>query len=104
MILIIGGAYQGKEKFALEVLKIDKDKIFSDFNFAVKNEGEAVIDKIFAGGYDAVISDEIGCGIIPLDKADRELREKTGRIQCALAARCSEVWRVSCGIGTKIKG
>ncbi len=104
MILIIGGAYQGKKKFALEMLKIDKDKIYYDFNSAVKNEGEAVIDKIFAGGFDAVISNEIGCGIIPLDKTDRALREKTGRAQCALAARCSEVWRVSCGIGIKIKG
>lgn len=104
MIFVIGGAYQGKEKFALSVLKIDKDRIFYDFNSAVKDRGEAVIDEIFADGFDAVISDEVGCGIIPLNKADRELREKTGRAQCALAARCSEVWRVSCGIGTKIKG
>jgi len=50
-----------------------------------------------------VISDEIGNGIVPIDKFEREYRERTGRILVRLAKEADEVIRVICGIGQKIK-
>lgn len=50
-----------------------------------------------------IISDEIGCGIVPMDKADREWRELHGRICCNLAQNSRKVYRVICGIGNRIK-
>lgn len=51
-----------------------------------------------------IISDEIGNGIVPMDPFEREYRERVGRILIQLAQKAQEVWRVTCGIGQKIKG
>lgn len=50
-----------------------------------------------------LITDEIGCGIVPIDPFQREYRELTGRICCQLAAEAEQVWRVTAGIGMRIK-
>lgn len=50
-----------------------------------------------------LITDEIGYGIVPIDPFEREYRELTGRICCQLAAEAKEVWRVTAGIGIRIK-
>ncbi len=51
-----------------------------------------------------IISNEIGYGIVPIDKFERRYRELTGRICCEIAKESKEVHRVICGIGTIIKG
>ena len=51
-----------------------------------------------------VIMNEIGSGIIPLDKSEREWREISGRAGCIIADKAIEVVRVCCGIATVIKG
>ena len=50
-----------------------------------------------------IITTETGCGLVPVDKAERELREKNGRANCALAENAQSVYRVVCGIGQRIK-
>lgn len=50
----------------------------------------------------AFICDEVGCGVVPLDRADRDWREAVGRVCCALADRAS-VERVICGIPQTIR-
>lgn len=110
MVLIIGGAFQGKTFFALNTLGFKSDRVFDNLECAVKNcidndgDTDELIKKILSGGYDAVICREIGCGIVPVDKNDRSLRERTGRVLCTLAENCTQLWRVQCGIGIKIKG
>lgn len=49
------------------------------------------------------ITDEVGCGIVPMDPAARRFREVTGRISTALAARAETVTRVQCGIPMTLK-
>lgn len=49
------------------------------------------------------ISDEIGCGIVPLDPEERQWREVTGRVLIALAAEATEVIRMTAGIPQVIK-
>ncbi len=50
-----------------------------------------------------VICDEVGCGIVPLDRSERLYRDIVGHVCCMIAARADSVIRVHCGIGMKIK-
>lgn len=50
-----------------------------------------------------VVTNELGYGVVPVEKADRFWREAAGRICTALAERADEVVRVACGIGMRIK-
>lgn len=50
-----------------------------------------------------IVTDEIGGGIVPISGEERYWREETGRVCCCLAAMSGQVWRVVCGIGTRIK-
>lgn len=108
MILVIGGAFQGKLNFALNKFDTTEDKIFNNFHVAVKSciEKGCSLEKLIesTSAYEVVICDEVGCGIVPLNKADRIWREEVGRALCTLAKNSEEVWRVSCGVGVCIKG
>ena len=50
-----------------------------------------------------IISDEIGNGIVPMEKEERIWREETGRLLCKIAAKATQVERVICGIPMRIK-
>ena len=64
----------------------------------------AVIDEISEENNDiTIISTEIGYGVVPMDKGDRELRETVGRTCCYIAKKADEVVRVVCGVGNRIK-
>ena len=65
---------------------------------------EKLVESLLAGQPDCIIlSDEIGNGIVPVDSAEREYREQTGRMLCELAEKASHVERIVCGIGEQIK-
>ena len=64
---------------------------------------EEIGDFLERYGECAIICDEIGNGIVPGDRFEREYRERTGRILIDLAARAERVERVICGIGQRIK-
>ena len=51
----------------------------------------------------AVLMDEIGCGLVPVDADDRLFRETAGRIGCYLAEHAEEVHRVVLGIGMRLR-
>lgn len=50
-----------------------------------------------------IICDEIGCGIVPLEKSDRDYRENVGRIMCRVVERAEHVERLICGIPQRLK-
>ena len=50
-----------------------------------------------------LICDEVGCGVTPLDRGEREWRELVGRICCELAEGAQAVYRVRCGLGERLK-
>ena len=98
MILVIGGYAQGKRRFCEERFP-GRDLFVLDGS--ATNED---IDGFMSDSPDGiVISDEIGCGVVPIEKRDRELVERVGRMQIETAKRSDEVWRVVCGQGTRIK-
>ncbi|MDO4301174.1 MAG: bifunctional adenosylcobinamide kinase/adenosylcobinamide-phosphate guanylyltransferase [Clostridia bacterium] len=110
MILVIGGAYQGKYNFVKKELQTADDRIYNDFHIHIKycieqnHNVDSLINSIFSSNIEVIISDEIGCGIIPGERINRDWREETGRALCKIAERCTQVWRIHCGIGIKIKG
>nr|WP_207744841.1 bifunctional adenosylcobinamide kinase/adenosylcobinamide-phosphate guanylyltransferase [Clostridium butyricum] len=77
----------------LLVVYDDEEKVKENIKRMIKENRKAVI-----------ISNEIGYGIVPIDKFERRYRELTGRICCEVAKESKEVHRVICGIGTIIKG
>jgi len=63
------------------------------------------LDMLLQKNPNSVITcDEIGCGIVPIDKTDRLWREMTGDACQYLAARAAKVCRVVCGIPMILKG
>lgn len=109
MILIVGGACQGKKNYAKEHYGENYtivDEYHKKVKVALKN-GDNPIDmtkKLLEQEENLVIiSDELGYGLVPVDKFERDYREANGRVNCYLAERATKVIRVICGIGTQIK-
>lgn len=50
-----------------------------------------------------ILCDEVGNGVIPVSGADRDYRMVVGRLQSRLAKEAEEVYRMTCGMPTKIK-
>jgi adenosyl cobinamide kinase/adenosyl cobinamide phosphate guanylyltransferase len=126
MRLITGGAYQGKTEYAMNIAGISKDKLIdgadcnwmdwnnvnaiNHFHLLIKrlllehqNVLQIVKEMIKVNPEIVIITNELGCGVVPVDAFDRNYREVTGRICCFLAKEASQVHRVICGIGQVIK-
>ncbi len=114
MVLIIGGAYQGKTEAALEIAGEEPDRVMNRVHEWIRERMEAGADQdeiwdelfeITERRRDMIfVADEIGCGIVPVDAFERKYRETAGRILCGLAKQADEVYRVVAGIPGKIKG
>lgn len=110
MILIIGGAYQGKRAYALETLGCEEARIVDHVEVVIRDmldvgrDPVAEMPALMAGWADAVLLlEDISCGIVPMDAQDRAWREAVGRCGAYLARQAQQVVRVFCGIGTVIK-
>ena len=127
MVLIVGGAYAGKTAYTkarfgymdtemLDGAVCDPQSVRGAKY--VKNY-QLLVKRLLADGQDTdgftkalckenpglvVLLDEIGCGIVPLEKADRTWREAVGRAGCALARAADTVIRLNCGIPSALKG
>lgn len=121
MRFVIGGNGSGKCDFVREnygikeILTADYDSVLSaksvcDFHIFIKKlmaENEdiiEVVDKVLKKNPNiTIISTEIGYGVVPMDKGEREWREAVGRTCCYIAKKADEVVRVVCGVGMRIK-
>lgn len=124
MILIVGGTAQGKLSYALSAYHKTLDDVadnaadahhkavFNHFHLYVRGQlaqgntdFTAELEALLTANPNIIIlCDEIGCGIVPIDRFERTYREVTGRLCCTLAARAERVERVFCGIATAMKG
>lgn len=125
MKLIIGGIFAGKYERLLalgykpEEIADGETVSFEEafekpalyrLNFLIRRLLEAgvdpkefVLDKVKRHPDLTIVCDEVGGGVVPIDKGDREYREVVGRICCELAALASQVERIYCGIPTVLK-
>lgn len=70
------------------------------------DRGEDVLEmtrRILAAGADIITMDEVGCGIVPIDRAERDYREAVGAAGQLLAANASQVYRIQAGIPVRIR-
>lgn len=134
MILIVGGACQGKRSFALRLYEENYGRPAEcsdvpDFEAVMKRpvvnrleeyirefakeesakaareKTEAFLRRLLKENPEAiVICRELGCGIVPIDPADRLWRDLSGEACQFLAGHSREVYRVICGIPMKLKG
>ncbi len=126
MILIFGGAYQGKYEFVKSKFNIrdcdtyfcSEDKSSIDFSkkaiinleLFIKNilkQGQKPIEiinkNLFKFSDKIVICEDVCCGIVPISYEDRLFREAVGKILQILSRSSDEVYRVFCGIGERLK-
>jgi adenosylcobinamide kinase/adenosylcobinamide-phosphate guanylyltransferase len=109
MILIIGGAYQGKTEYAQEAFGAEHE-IVNQYHEVVRRQlldgenPEKQAERLLGEKKDIVIiSDEVGYGLVPVDSFERAYREAVGRVNCFFAKQAEQVIRVVCGVGTRIK-
>lgn len=127
MILVIGGAYQGKLKLVFSWLGKEIDRSFyadgaSDSWLEINNKPviyrvqdylkrgmeehrdmDDWVRQLLEANPDYVIMDEVGYGVVPVIKELRLYRELAGRTGQQLALKAEAVYRVVCGIPTQIK-
>lgn len=130
MILITGGAFQGKLEAAEHIYKtqnpekqpllaegeqaepeeLQKADIIHNFHLwlgRLLKEGKdpcSMVEALLEANPDVIlVMNQLGCGIVPLEKSDREYRELAGRVGCALARQAEEVYLVNCGIARRLK-
>lgn len=113
MILVIGGASSGKLDYvkSLGYLRediadgvLDERKVVYNLQnivFRSPKDAPELLDALLSK--DVVVCNEVGSGIIPLHRKDREAREATGRLCIRLAQSADRVVRLVCGIPMVIK-
>lgn len=129
MELVIGGYAQGKLAYVLE--KYQLSQVYDETNYEAvleRKEGRIVLnhfhlviksliekemslsdiqkfvsDMVSNNPDMIIISDEIGNGIVPMDKMERYYREETGRLLIELAKNAKRVVRVTCGLAQVLK-
>ena len=125
MVLIFGGSYQGKLEFAKEKFSVtDEDifvctqenqidwskKVLCDMDQAFlrhvregKESREVIAEHLDELKDKILIVNDISQGIVPMERELRDWREMTGRAMLYLSKEANEVYRVFCGLGSKIK-
>ena len=110
MVLILGGAGAGKKEYARSLGFTDADfstdvsdgkPVLYDLETIVRGADvpfEALLQK------QLILCREVGSGVIPMDRSEREWREAVGRLCCALAKEATAVVRVIAGIPVALKG
>jgi len=124
MILIFGGAYNGKLEFVKEKYKVSNDDIFFCTNQTLEfdkkvlcglhiftkacvlnniNSLEFIENNIEVFKDMIIICDEINSGIVPMSKIDRAWREETGCVLQFLTKHATSVYRIFFGLQEELK-
>ena len=124
MVLIIGGAWQGKLDFAKQTYDLRPEDVFAcggdeiDFSRRCIDRLEEFVLSCVRSGKDPVayfedrreswrgsivICRDIFCGVVPMDAEQRLWRSETGRLCQYLARRAERVSRIFCGLEQRLK-
>ena len=118
MILIIGGAYQGKLDFAKETFGVSD--VFTCTSPEIDFTSKCIdhIEVFTASHPDPVgyfeahreewqdsilIMDDISCGVVPMGAENRAWRHKNGRLAQYLSREAEQVSRIFCGLEHRLK-
>ncbi len=124
MVVVFGGSYQGKTDFVKEKFGLsDEDIFFCDDGFidyskkAIAHLEKFILYRIKKGesvfpyfeenkdklSDKIIICDDICCGVVPIEKELRLYRDNLGKQMQIFCREASEVYRVYCGLGEKLK-
>ena len=128
MVLIIGGAYQGKLDYAKEQYGLTDDDVFTceetstavGFDEKIVDHFERYVLALIKAGQvpekavgmqlranrykdRIIICDDISQGVVPMDKTERAWREGVGRTMVKVSEQADKVVRVFCGIPEVVK-
>ncbi len=113
MILVIGGEASGKLDYvkSLGYLQadiadgvLDERKVVYNLQNIVFRDPDAapmLLNTLLKK--EVIVCNEVGSGIIPMQRKDRAAREATGRLCIRLAQQADRVVRLACGIPMVIK-
>ena len=116
MVLIIGGAFQGKLDYALKAYGLTESEVcdlaegdplpgyrcYRHLEALSRREDEA--ERFLPLLENAVvIARQVNGGIVPMDGAERAWRERYGLLLQTLAKRADRVTRIFCGISEDLK-
>lgn len=118
MILVIGGAGQGKLAWTLAHSGHGMEAVTGEVTAPapiLRGMEERVREALERGEdprellpllleKEYVLCREVGCGLVPVDPLDRRWREEVGRLSCLLAKEAEGVMRLWCGIPQWLKG
>ncbi len=114
MILVIGSAASGKRDYVKSLgygesdisdAVLDEKPVLYGLERLVAQapaESGALLPELLKK--DVVVCCEVGSGVIPVVRHERETREQTGRLCNRLAQQADQVVRLVCGIPMVIKG
>lgn len=120
MILIIGGAYQGKLEFAKMRLGIPSEEVYTcrdgemdfskrciyqieEFTYTHPDPVSFFMDNREQWENSILICRDIFCGVVPMGAENRAWRQKTGRLCQYLAGEAEQVFRIFCGLEQRLK-
>ena len=120
MILIIGGAYQGKLTFAKETFGItdadvyicSEDEIDFSKRCIYQIEAFTACNEDPIGYFEThredwqdsiLVLQDIFCGVVPMGAENREWRQRTGRLAQYLSKEATQVSRIFCGLEQRLK-
>lgn len=117
MTLVVGGAGQGKLAYvcahggftpgqaARTPAEARRAPILYGLEAWMKAHPDETLEDLLASNPGViVICNEVGCGVVPIDRDERAWREAVGRLCCTLAERADCVLRLFCGIPMTLKG
>ena len=104
-VYVTGPMASGKRDCVLNTLEIPEAEAAFEVQELLREQPDldvaALAEKL--SSCQAITQTEVGAGVIPLDAAEREWREKAGRLACLLAARADIVVRMVCGVPIRVK-
>ena len=118
MVLIIGGAYQGKLDFARENLGVTEVWTCTGPQIDFSRRCIYKIEEFTACHPDPVsyfeehreqwkdsvlILQDIFCGVVPMGAENRAWRQRTGRLAQYLSREADRVFRIFCGLEQRLK-
>ncbi|MDO4581472.1 MAG: bifunctional adenosylcobinamide kinase/adenosylcobinamide-phosphate guanylyltransferase [Bacillota bacterium] len=112
MILIIGAQGSGKREYACQLgykpeqmadaVLDERPVVYNAQQLLIEPyQPELLLPQLLSK--QVVICNEVGSGVIPAERSQREWREACGRLSILLAQQAEQVIRMVCGIPLRIK-
>ena len=104
-VYVTGPMASGKRDYVLNTLEMPEAEAAFEVQELLRERPDLDVAELVEklSGCHAITQTEVGAGVIPLSAAEREWREKAGRLACLLASRADIVVRMVCGVPIRIK-